>query len=199
MIFYYIFPIRFYGLHQVLFLEFLLHLEVLFYTFLTLFYKFYLNDYINNLYIGTDDNKIKLDINETFVNDALVFDNNNATNGSDTKKDYDIYIEIPAYIIDNFKYNPAKEVYYTEEKYKDNIYNVQYNVNNYIITLATKNNDIIKIWQYSLKDKRFINYVELNKNEILSSYDISQIENLSNSEYNNYFRNVLNYLNNIIK
>ena len=157
------------------------------------------NDYINNLYIGTDSNKIKLDINEIFVNDTLIFDNNNATNGSDAKKDYDIYIEIPEYIITNFKYNPDKEVYYTEEKYKDNIYNIQYNPNNYIITLATKNNNIIKIWQYSLKDKKFINYIELNKNEILSSYDKSHIENLSNSEYNNYFRNVLNYLDNIIK
>ena len=42
------------------------------------------NDYINNLYIGTDNSKIKIDINETFVNDELIFNNNNSSNCSNS-------------------------------------------------------------------------------------------------------------------
>ena len=157
------------------------------------------NDYINNLYIGTDNSKIKLDVNETFVNDELIFNNNNSSNGSDSKKDCDIYIEVPKYIRDNFKYNPDKELYYSSENYQDNNYNIQYNVNKGIITILNNNNNTVKIWQYSLKDKAFIIYMKIIKNEIISNYDESQIKNLSKEEYNNSFRTILNYLDNIIK
>ena len=37
------------------------------------------------------------------------------------------------------------------------------------------------------------------KNEIITNYDESQIKNLSKEEYNNNFRTILNYLDNVIK
>ena len=41
--------------------------------------------------------------------------------------------------------------------------------------------------------------MKIIKNEIISNYDESQIKNLSKEEYNNNFRTILNYLDNIIK
>ena len=49
------------------------------------------------------------------------------------------------------------------------------------------------------KDKAFIIYMKIIKNEIITNYDESQIKNLSKEEYNNSFRTILNYLDNIIK
>ena len=41
--------------------------------------------------------------------------------------------------------------------------------------------------------------MKIIKNEIITNYDESQIKNLSKEEYNNSFRTILNYLDNIIK
>ena len=41
--------------------------------------------------------------------------------------------------------------------------------------------------------------MKIIKNEIITNYDESQIKNLSKEEYNNNFRTILNYLDNIIK
>ena len=114
-----------------------------------------------------------------------------------TLSSYEVYVEGSTI---NFKYNPDKELYYSSENYQDNNYNIQYNVNKGIITiLNNNNNNTVKIWQYSLKDKAFIIYMKIIKNEIISNYDESQIKNLSKEEYNNNFRTILNYLDNIIK
>ena len=40
--------------------------------------------------------------------------------------------------------------------------------------------------------------MKIIKNEIITNYDESQIKNLSKEEYNNNFRTILNYLDNII-
>lgn len=155
------------------------------------------NDFIKNLYVKINSDKIKLSISKYFINDDLIFDksqNIEMYNKENSRNNN----YIPKYIIENFKYDEENAIFFKEDKIKNKIFDVQFDSNINIITIKSKDEDNLKIWTFNVKDNKLMSFIEYNNYKILYNFNEKDIQNIDEKIYNKYFKDILDYLNNIL-
>lgn len=144
--------------------------------------KISINDFINNLYVEINkDTKIKLNIENDYKNDQLVFnDENNSSNYEDK---YNINNDIPKKVIDNFKYFENENIYKLVIGKNTEI---KYVVDDKTITVQEKSNGK-KYYVYDINNKILIEYTIINSDSSIKSLHRDEIpEEIQNNFKSQY-------------
>ena len=140
-------------------------------------------DYINNMYLTLENNKnvkkIKLDINQVYINSNLLKEHNKEIDNND--KDYKLEAEnIPEKIRKEFNYNKDENSFYLNITENDKRIELLYFVDSNILNIIEDNNKSITRAIYNVKSNVINSYSVEDKNS-----------NIIGEEQNNIFSNEL--------